>query len=333
MFAFFERLTYFCYSQTSVSLFVVCICIDSILQIFVWLAFFCAVLVRVTCSMISFMIRLPLVMNRMVWVSFCFSLPIVCAPFIVAFIILYQQYYINNYWYVNSPYELQKLVRLFCRYKEKINSIGVNHKTPLTFLCNHKHVTYELVDELLTKGADPNYREIVENQITPLHAICKNFKATLRIVKLLVQSGAKVDALDFHKNNPLHYICRTGGSRDKIIKFLIKNGCEVNSKNDKDVMPIHMALSSRMFVISTLYALLTSGANVNDVDKYGDSPLHIACKNRLVGKDAIELLLEYGANFNLKTKDGLTPYKLVEKHRRDKRDKHEILDIIKKYSF
>ena len=93
------------------------------------------------------------------------------------------------------------------------------------------------VRSLLEKGAEPNHslywkkewkkrkKDKTQLRSPPLHTACKNGK--LKVVKMLVESGAKVDKGGGKFNRtPLHHAC--GAGYQKVVVYLTQQaGCEV----------------------------------------------------------------------------------------------------------
>jgi ankyrin repeat protein len=51
----------------------------------------------------------------------------------------------------------------------------------------------------------------------------------------LIKHGAKVDAVDFHKNTALHYV-----KKGAIALSLIKNQADVNARDEYGSTPLHI---------------------------------------------------------------------------------------------
>ncbi len=103
-----------------------------------------------------------------------------------------------------------------------------------------------------------------------------------KVVAQLLKAGAKLDAINRHKQTPLHYACAGGPG--------------LPSWNPKAQA-------------ETIQALLDAGADPNVAAK-GVTPLHSAVRNRCAL--AVETLIKGGANPALKNKSGSTPADLAE---------------------
>ena len=115
-----------------------------------------------------------------------------------------------------------------------VNLYGPNMKvTPLHVAC--KFGQFEIVEELINKGALVN--EISFNKFTPLHEACAytKFRATednlLKIVKLLIKNGAKIDEVTNHFTfTALDFAC--DNSYDDIIRYLHSIGAKCDMDNE-----------------------------------------------------------------------------------------------------
>lgn len=154
----------------------------------------------------------------------------------------------------------------------------------------------------------------------------KTQEALLQVVKLLLDSGAEVNAQDKGGCTALAYAASNGLT--KAVELLLDRGAEINMK-DNDGRTALMMASSRGFT-EVVRLLLQKGAAVNAQGKNGTTALMraLACRDleRLPGlsgawlkksKEEIEadkqyqmqvvkLLLEKGAEVNVKKKDGTT---------------------------
>ena len=132
-----------------------------------------------------------------------------------------------------------------------------------------------------------------EGQQTPLHLVSGRWRdvvAAAKIVQLLVDSGAPINAADEKGETPLHYALP--GLLDKaVVDVLIKNGADVNARNAEGQTPLHAALRQG-FSSEIVEALLDAGANPNAVDDSGTSIVQLAASS----VEALDLLKSVKAN-------------------------------------
>lgn len=106
---------------------------------------------------------------------------------------------------------------------------------------------------------------------------------------------------DDHGFSPLHWSCKEGYL--KIVEMLLQRGARVNATNRGDDTPLHLASAHGHRDIVLL--LLRSKADVNFTNEHGNSPLHYACFSGY--GDIAEDLVNHGALVSLANKDGDTP--------------------------
>jgi ankyrin repeat protein len=159
-----------------------------------------------------------------------------------------------------------------------------------------------------------------------------------RIVKLLLDHGAAIDALNIFRDTPLFIAIRRG--HEAVVRILLENGASTKIYKEVGITPLYSAIQrgspnltrllldhganidvlrvgdarSCMHVVSeqhchfrggsdcsmieTARLLLERGADIDAVDAHGDTPLHYA-----VGEGSVylaEFLIENGANMAAK---------------------------------
>ena len=126
-----------------------------------------------------------------------------------------------------------------------------------------------------------------------------NDEAAFPVIKLLIEKGADVNALDGSGATPLHGASRRRGV--SILKYLVKNGAKVNAKGDKGRTPLFHATDNN----EALDYLISLGLDINARDNEGWTILYQAA----YGSNAAVLknLVEKGADVNIGDNDGVTP--------------------------
>lgn len=103
---------------------------------------------------------------------------------------------------------------------------------------------YKTTERLLLFGADPNVSDGPTRK-TPLHWAVRGIPPHegkfdyLPIIKLLIKHGADIDHIDDEGFTLLHWACHDG--QKKNAKFLIENGVDPNVKNKQGEKPIDIA--------------------------------------------------------------------------------------------
>ncbi|KAK3186747.1 hypothetical protein K4F52_004493 [Lecanicillium sp. MT-2017a] len=155
----------------------------------------------------------------------------------------------------------------------------------------------DMVKLLLKHGADPNKRE--SNKPTALHSFAgaedgaiawyeKDREKAIELVRVLVDAGAKIDAVMDHEN-------KARGPRLTALHIAVKRG-EVSKFCWGAGGPSEEVRCE---------ALLKAGADPNATTGDGDTPIHRAdARNRRL----IQLLVNYGAEIDRKNDAGRSPF-------------------------
>ena len=97
-------------------------------------------------------------------------------------------------------------------------------------------------------------------------------KIIVETVRLLVDHGADVNALDCSLSTPLH-LASLQGVLDAV-QILIKHGADVNARNETNFTPLHGA--SLLGDVQIVQLLIDHGADVTAKDWNDQMPLHFA---------------------------------------------------------
>ncbi|WP_341761083.1 ankyrin repeat domain-containing protein [Candidatus Tisiphia endosymbiont of Thecophora atra] len=128
-------------------------------------------------------------------------------------------------------------------------------------------------------------------------------------VKLLLSQGHYINEQDDNiRATPLHYAAYHGYV--KIVKLLLDTGAELNIPNRYGRTPLHDAAEKGYVDIVEL--LLNKGAKINAQDNDCNTPLHWAAS--FVRVNIVELLLDKGADLNIPNRYGRTPLHDAEKN-------------------
>ena len=90
---------------------------------------------------------------------------------------------------------------------------------------------------LRNEGVDVNARRTMGNETTPLHEAA--LRSSLKMVEMLVEKGAVVDAVDTEGDTALHKAVK--GDHLPAMHHLLKNGANPHLKNKRKISPLELA--------------------------------------------------------------------------------------------
>lgn len=90
---------------------------------------------------------------------------------------------------------------------------------------------------------------------TPLHVCSEN--GNHKIVEILLQGGADINALDPEGRSALHYGAQ--GGHDEVVKLLLKRRAKTDVLDDRGVSVVHAAVANNHE--SIVFLLLEAGIN------------------------------------------------------------------------
>uniref|UniRef100_A0A6P7GVC2 Ankyrin repeat domain-containing protein 7-like n=1 Tax=Diabrotica virgifera virgifera TaxID=50390 RepID=A0A6P7GVC2_DIAVI len=164
----------------------------------------------------------------------------------------------------------------------------------------------KIVKILLEKGADINAKDILK--LTPLHLACRD--GYLEIVHLLLKKGAVCNLQERSRNNsPLHLASETGCL--ETVKYFIGLGADVNFGTNQEYTLLHAAC--KWDKIEMVKFLIENGADVNKKTlPKGATPLYFAIRNMY--PEVSEFLLLNGADLKQAQYKGNCPLWIALKH-------------------
>jgi len=130
---------------------------------------------------------------------------------------------------------------------------------------------FKKFEELLLKGADPNYRdENGDPQYRPVVMEQAAVNKNSMYLQLCLEHGADPDILDGYKSSPVIFQAAKH-SRLENVKILVEHGAKLNVQNKSGKTPLHTAIAVKNYDIA--HFLVLNGASLNIEDKWGYTPV------------------------------------------------------------
>lgn len=197
----------------------------------------------------------------------------------------------------------------------------------------------QAVKALLAVGAnkDVTYKRVKDEVHSALHAAVEAYGPT--VLKLLLEAGANLKAVDNQGNTALHMIAKTGN--DAMTEVIVKYApAEIyNMKNKADYTAfdeaalrgsthtrvaleilkhgptVDLSLFSPAYdgQLNLVKEVVNKGVDINLQDQNGETALHKAAR-KLHG-EVVEYLVAQGADITIKNKNGESAYDLAFKNR------------------
>ncbi|MDF1880542.1 ankyrin repeat domain-containing protein [Sulfurimonas sp. MAG313] len=146
-------------------------------------------------------------------------------------------------------------------------------------------------------------------------------KGDIKIVRYLVEHGAKLDVKSVWKNTPL--IDSITHENQEVSLYLIEAGADIKIKNKWSVSPFLSAASfGNIEVIKSLHS---KGADIETVNTSSDTPLMLAAKGGHV--EVLAYLLKHGADKSVRNKNLLSALDIA-KHS----EQVEIISLLQNYN-
>ncbi|XP_062591956.1 ankyrin repeat domain-containing protein 27-like [Saccostrea cucullata] len=208
------------------------------------------------------------------------------------------------------------IVKILVQRKADLNQSGHDGKTAMHYACEgderrdeKKENLLEILGFLIKNGA--NVEAMNNMRCTPLFSACE--MDDVDMVKLLVQSGCKVNVQSVNGDSPMKLACRNAKfwtywhSRE-----MYANSTQCNPHNLPPVQITKILLHSNANIseatllptavqfgdLKLVKELIELGMDINMLDDNMCTPLGSACSCVNVKADVVKLLLEHGADIN-----------------------------------
>jgi len=121
-------------------------------------------------------------------------------------------------------------------------------------------------------------------------------KKIVEILKVLIENGANVNAVDQHRGWSAVFWA-TVQLNPEAVRLLVDKGADVNLADKDGYTPLHFAQT-----VETAQVLLRAGAEVNAAAHDGNTPLHMVSEVEIA-----KLLIGHGADVNVENRAHQTP--------------------------
>lgn len=186
-----------------------------------------------------------------------------------------------------------EILQLLLDHGASANALTSDGQTPLFHAAQDG--AEDRVALLLKHGVDVNKAD--KTGVTALH-LCLQGRKGAKVLPLLLDAGANVNAATDEGKRPLHYAAQYGTA--DMAALLIAKGAEVNAGMKNGNTPLHYTRSAEVAQV-----LLEHGAAINAQGVSRWTPL-AATQNMDIPPALTELLLAHGADLNIKDQDGCT---------------------------
>ena len=157
-----------------------------------------------------------------------------------------------------------------------------------------------LVEKLLKKGVDPNFRNAASG-VTPLGVASE--RGHLEVMRALLDAGASVNNPTNEGVTPIHIACQFGPAAG--VELLCRRGADVNTPCPLFANAGPLLFATQLNKPRAIEVLIAAGARVNGSDRKGWTPLHAAASFGHL--KVVQALLEGKADPLVTTKKGESP--------------------------
>lgn len=163
---------------------------------------------------------------------------------------------------------------------------GILHYT----IDNCQNNYYKTIELLINNGVDINDHHSTLSE-TPLHKLCARIKPHIDVITLLLEKGAKVNAINISRKTPVFY-CSFNYSVE-LLNLLVKYGADINIQDKYKNTLLHddyINCFDEHFE-EFLKALISLNFDINSTNAAGYTPLAL-CDNKKIE----DILIKYNAH-------------------------------------
>ncbi|KAJ3448228.1 ankyrin repeat-containing protein [Anaeramoeba flamelloides] len=199
--------------------------------------------------------------------------------------------------------------------KKQINKYKTASRfAPLMALCGNPNVSTELIDELIEKGADPNFGSDQTHLPNSFQILSSNKNTTVELLQFFIKKGFAIEKMHVSLGSIVSQILPCSDIKISIIKYLVEKGASLNERNidGNNAFLKFLQLSkfgSEYEPLSThkLSFLSNEISNINEKNEFGENALMMLCKNRTANLKSLKMLLKMkGIDLNMIDVEGNT---------------------------
>lgn len=169
-------------------------------------------------------------------------------------------------------------------------------RTPASWAAENGNLA--IIRLLIESGAKVDTKEETFGQ-TPLSIAAQN--GHIAVVQWLISKGADIESRSYSGQTPLSVAAQHG--HDAVVRLLLSAGADIESKSDSGRTPLSYATENGN--LSVVDLLLHAGADIESYSTSSQTPLAWAAENGNV--EVARLLLDRGANIESRSGYGRTP--------------------------
>lgn len=189
---------------------------------------------------------------------------------------------------------------------------SVGANTPLILAIHYKY--FDLAKLLIESGANVNALDYDENSVlNKLVLECSDNEESVDIAHQLINAGADINSKNNNVDNTVLHNCirNFSPSNSEIFKLLIKCGANIEATT-KRLKSTPLIYAAVKNTIECVMLLLDANANVNYQNADGNTALHYVAQNNSADSITItKMLLTKNADKNIKNKNGFIPFDLA----------------------
>ena len=166
----------------------------------------------------------------------------------------------------------------------------------------------------------------------------RSTSANLEVVRIMIDFGGDVSAIDERGNSPLMYAVDCSSEKSEVVELLIKSGANVNARNRHGNSVLHIVCSHNRS--ATVKLLLKHGADPTAIDRYGRVPtsnfpnvldvLHSHNSNTLTTATGENILYTAYKKFDIKSSELYSKYSEQSEYQRQ--EMHYDANYVKAYN-